>query len=98
MLLAALVITALTTVQPAPAAGARATLVMPQEINLTLDGRRWSCDAAGQCLGRGGGTTQPLMRECRRFTARVGAVSTYAREGLALTQAEIAQCNTAVRP
>ena len=38
------------------------------------------------------------MRECRRFVARVGAVSAYAREGLALTEAEVAQCNTAVRP
>lgn len=84
--------------QPAPAAGTTATLTAPREITLTLDGHRWTCDATGQCIGRGGGSTQPLMRECRRFVVRVGAVSAYAREGLALTGAEVAQCNTAVRP
>ncbi len=98
MLLTTLIVAALTATKPAPAAGAQATLIAPQAITLTLDGRRWACEATGQCVGRGGGTTQPLMRECRRFVGRVGAVSAYAREGLALTEAEIAQCNTAVRP
>lgn len=88
----------LATAQPAPLVGTTATLTTPREIVLTLDGHRWRCDAAGQCIGRGGGASQPLMRECRRFVGRVGAVSAYARDGLALTGAEVAQCNTAVRP
>lgn len=86
---------ALMAAQPAPANGATATLVQPREVRLNLDGRAWACDSAGQCVGRGGGTTQPLMRECRRFVARFGPVSAFAREGLALTEAEIAQCNAA---
>ncbi len=98
MLLTTLIVAALTATQPAPTAGARATLVTPQAITLTLDSRRWACETTGACVGRGGGTTQPLMRECRRFVGRLGAVSAYARDGLALTEAEIAQCNTAVRP
>lgn len=98
MLLAALAAAALSMGHSAPAAGATATLTTPREIVLTLDGHRWSCDATGQCIGRGGGAGQPLMRECRRFVVRVGAVSTYARDGLALTEAEVARCNTAVRP
>ena len=98
MLLTTVLGAALPATQPAPTAGAQATLVAPQAITVTLDGRRWACEATGACVGRGGGTTQPLMRECRRFVGRLGAVSAYAREGLALTEAEIAQCNTAVRP
>jgi hypothetical protein len=35
------------------------------------------------------------MRECRRFVGRMGPVSAYARAGLALTEAEVAQCNSA---
>ena len=93
MLLISLSAAVLVALQPAPVAGTSATLVPPRVLEATLDGRRWSCDPQGACLGRGGGTTQPLMRECRRFVARVGRVSAYARQGLALTQAEIAQCN-----
>ena len=88
----------LALAQPAPPVGTTATLSSPREIALTLDGHVWRCDAAGQCIGRGGGASQPLMRECRRFVARVGAVSAYARAGLALTDAEVTRCNTAVRP
>ncbi|KQY86326.1 MULTISPECIES: hypothetical protein [unclassified Brevundimonas] len=86
---------AVQTAAPAPTSGAAATLLQPREIQLNLDGRNWSCGPAGQCAGRGGGTTQPLMRECRRFVGRMGAVSAFARAGLALTEAEIARCNAA---
>lgn len=78
-----------------PTSGASATLLEPREVRLNLDGRNWNCGPEGQCAGRGGGTTQPLMRECRRFVGRVGTVSAYARAGLALTEAEVAQCNSA---
>jgi hypothetical protein len=99
MLLTSLIAGALLAMQPFAAqplaSGAAATLVEPREVHLTFDGRNWSCDPAGQCVGRGGGTPQPLMRECRRFVARVGAVSAYARDGMALTEAELAWCNAA---
>jgi len=96
MLFASLITAAaLLAAQPAAAAGAAATLMEPREVRANLDGRNWSCDPAGQCVGRGGGASQPLMRECRRFVARFGAVSAYSRDGLALTEAELAQCNTA---
>ena len=94
MLLTTLMTAAALLTQPI-AAGATATLVQPREVRVNLDGRNWSCDPAGQCVGRGGGNTQPLMRECRRFVARFGAVSAFARNDLALTEAELAQCNTA---
>lgn len=95
MLLMSLMTAAVLAVQPAPT-GASATLVQPREVRLNLDGRNWACGPDGACVGRGGGAAQPLMRECRRFVARTGAVSGYSRDGLALTQAEIAQCNTAI--
>lgn len=79
----------------APPQAAEATLTQPREARLVLDGRNWACDAAGQCLGRGGGASQPMMRECRRFVARFGPVSRFERSGLALSEAELAQCNTA---
>lgn len=85
---------AVQTAAPAPS-GAAATLLQPREIQLNLDGRNWNCGLDGVCAGRGGGTTQPLMRECRRFVSRMGPVSTFARAGLALTEAEVAQCNAA---
>lgn len=94
MLLTSLALAAALLAQPA-VAGAAATLVEPREARMTLDGRSWSCDSAGQCIGRGGGNTQPLMRECRRFVARFGAVSAFSRNGLALTEAELGQCNAA---
>lgn len=86
-------IAALAAQSPAPSNGASATLLEPREVRLNLDGRRWTCDTSGQCVGRGGGTTQPLMRECRRFVSRMGAVSSFGRAGLGLTEAEVAQCN-----
>jgi hypothetical protein len=97
MLLMSLMTAAILAVQPAPVlTGASATLVQPREIRLNLDGRNWACGPDGACVGRGGGASQPLMRECRRFVARTGAVSGFSRDGLALTEAEIVQCNTAV--
>jgi hypothetical protein len=86
---------ALAVQSAAPTSGASATLLEPREVRLNLDGRGWTCGPDGQCAGRGGGTTQPMMRECRRFVGRVGPVSTYARAGMALTEAEIAHCNSA---
>ncbi|OGN43128.1 MAG: hypothetical protein A2623_11455 [Caulobacterales bacterium RIFCSPHIGHO2_01_FULL_70_19] len=94
MLLTSFAIAAALLAQPA-AAGAAATLVEPREARMNLDGRNWSCDTAGQCVGRGGGASQPLMRECRRFVARFGAVSAFSRDGMALTEAELVQCNAA---
>ncbi|GAA0649597.1 CC_3452 family protein [Brevundimonas lenta] len=94
MLLMTLMTAALAVAQPVQGAGATATLVQPREIRLNLDGRNWNCNGGGECVGRGGGTTQPLMRECRRFVTRFGPVSAFSREGLALTEAEIGQCNT----
>ncbi len=97
MLLMSLITAAVLAVQPAPApTGASATLIQPREVQLNLDGRNWACGPDGACVGRGGGAAQPLMRECRRFVARAGAVSGFSRDGLALTEAEIVQCNTAV--
>jgi hypothetical protein len=97
MLLSTLITAALLAAQPVPAAGAAATLVQPREVRMNLDGRNWICGPTGPCVGRGGGASQPLMRECRRFVARFGAVSAFSRDGLALTEAELAQCNTAAR-
>jgi hypothetical protein len=94
MLLTSLTLAAALLAQPA-ATGAAATLVEPREARMNLDGRNWSCDSAGQCVGRGGGASQPLMRECRRFVARFGAVSAFSRDGMALTEAELVQCNAA---
>lgn len=102
MLVMTLIAATLAVQTPAPTSGASATLTQPREIRLNLDGRNWNCGPDGQCAGRGGGNTQPLMRECRRFVGRIGPVSSFGRAGLELTEAEVAQCNSAdaarVRP
>jgi hypothetical protein len=81
--------------QPAGPGAAVAALATPRALTQTFDGRSWTCDETGRCIGRGGGANQPPMRECRRFVARIGPVTAYARGGQALTGAELAQCNTA---
>ena len=95
MLVMSLIAAALAVQSPAPVSGASATLTQPREIRLNFDGRNWTCGPDGQCAARGGGSTQPLMRECRRFVGRVGPVAGFGRGGLQLTEAEVAQCNSA---
>ena len=96
MLLMSLIAATLSIAQPAPVADAAATLASPGEARrLVLDGRSWACGPDGACVARGPGASQPVLRECRRFVARVGAVSRYERDGVALTGAELAQCNAA---
>lgn len=97
MLLMTLMTAALSVAQPAPMPDAAAVLIRPREVRQVLDGRSWACNGGGECVGRGGGASQPLMRECRRFVARFGPVSAFARGDLALTEAELAQCNAAAR-
>jgi hypothetical protein len=98
MLLMTLIAATLAAAQPASAAalGAAATLAAPGEARSEiLDGRNWTCGPDGVCVARGPGVSQPALRECRRFVARFGAVTRYERDGAALTEAQLAQCNTA---
>lgn len=74
-----------------------AVLAQPRAVDTVLDGRRWVCDETGRCIGGRGGTEQPLGRECRRFVARVGAVSAYGHDARSLSAEEIARCNEAAR-
>lgn len=99
MLLVSLLSAALAVTQPfvQPAVvDAAATLAAPGEVRRAVhDGRSWSCDADGACVARGAGASQPVLRECRRFVARFGAVTRYERDGSALTDEELARCNAA---
>lgn len=98
MFLMTLISATLAVAQPAPALDAAATLAAPGEARrIVLDGRAWSCGAEGACVARGAGASQPALRECRRFVARFGMVTRYERDGTALTEAELAQCNAAAR-
>ena len=94
-LIATLVVAQPASLEPAGPGAAVATLSQPRAVTQTFDGRSWACDETGRCIGRGGGANQPAMRECRRFVARLGPVIAYSRGGQALTEAEVAQCNTA---
>lgn len=96
MLLMSLISATLAFAQPAPALDAAATLAEPGEARrVVLDGRSWACGPDGACIARGRGASQPALRECRRFVARVGTVTRYERDGVALTEAELARCNAA---
>jgi len=98
MLLATLISTALIAAQPAAAivSDAAAALAAPGGARTEiLDGRRWTCDPEGACVARGGGASQPVLRECRRFVARFGVVTRYERDGAALSEPQLAQCNAA---
>ena len=100
MLLVSLISATLAVVQPAPVVDAAATLASPaaEARRVIHDGRSWSCGPDGACVARGAGASQPVLRECRRFVARFGMVTRYERDGTALTEAELAQCNAAARP
>jgi hypothetical protein len=96
MLLMTLIATTLAVAQPAPVLDAAATLAAPGDARrVILDGRAWTCGPDGACVARGQGAPQPLLRECRRFVARVGVVTRYERDGVALTDAQLAECNAA---
>lgn len=96
MFLMTLISATLAVAQPAPLLDAAATLAAPGEARrVILDGRSWSCGPDGACAARGSGASQPALRECRRFVARFGMVTRYERGGVALTEAELAQCNAA---
>lgn len=96
MLLMSLISATLAVAQPAPALDAAATLAAPGEARrVILDGRSWSCAPGGACVARGAGASQPMLRECRRFVARFGPVTRYERDGVALTEADLARCNAA---
>lgn len=98
MFLMTLMAATLAVAQPAPVLDAAATLAAPAEARrLVFDGRAWSCAPDGACAARGAGASQPVLRECRRFVARFGAVSRYERDGAPLTEAELAQCNAVAR-
>jgi hypothetical protein len=83
------------SLEPSGPGAAVATLASPRALTQVFDGRSWTCDDTGRCVGRGGGANQPALRECRRFVARLGPVTAYGRGGQALTEVELAQCNTA---
>jgi len=96
MLLMTLISATLAVAQPGPVLDAAATLTSPGEARRVVhDGRSWSCEPQGACIARGQGASQPVVRECRRFVARFGPVSRYERDGVALTEAELARCNAA---
>lgn len=99
MLLVSLLSAALAVAQPLPQPAvldAAATLADPVEARrVVLDGRSWSCASDGVCVARGPGASQPVLRECRRFVARLGLVTRYERDGVALTADELARCNAA---
>ena len=98
MLLVTLISATLAVAQPAPVLDAAATLAAPGDARrVVLDGRSWACGPDGACVARGPGASQPVLRECRRFVARFGAVTRYERDGTALTEAELVQCNAAAR-
>jgi hypothetical protein len=99
MFLMTLMSATLALTQPASVLDAAATLASPGEARrLVFDGRAWACGPDGACVARGSGASQPVLRECRRFVARFGPVIRYERNGAALTEAELAQCNPAARP
>ncbi|GAA0868576.1 hypothetical protein GCM10009116_05950 [Brevundimonas basaltis] len=96
MLLMSLISATLVVAQPAPALDAAATLAVPGEARrVILDGRSWACGPDGACVARGRGDSQPVLRECRRFVARFGPVIRYERNGVALTESDLARCNAA---
>jgi hypothetical protein len=58
---------------------------------MIIDGANWRCEA--QVCSASGGNSQPAPRACRRVVARLGAVTEFSWQGVALNAAELAVCN-----
>lgn len=72
---------------------AELTLQQPATQNeYIIDGARWSCD--GAACQSGFVDDMPALRSCKRVVAVTGAVTAFNWRGRALTEAEIAVCNT----
>lgn len=78
---------------PAPTRLTLADAAAAPSGRLIVDGATWRCEGA-ECVASGG-SAQPATRACRRVVARVGAVTAFSWKGQALTEAEVAACNTA---
>jgi hypothetical protein len=70
--------------------------VRPTDRPVVLDGRVWRCDGA-QCAAAGRGRSQGLIRECARVARKLGPLTAYARDGVALDQAGLDRCNREAR-
>jgi hypothetical protein len=79
-------------------AGSSATLqgVSSMDRPIVLDGRVWRCGGA-QCAAAGRGRSQGLIRECARVARKLGPLTAYERDGVALDQAGLDRCNHEAR-
>ena len=68
----------------------------PDQRVLVLDGRVWRC-AGVTCAAAGQGRSQGLLRECMRVARRLGPLTAYARDGVALDPAKLERCNRQAR-
>ena len=56
-----------------------------------IDGAAWRCE--GTVCTATARTSQPAARACRRVVARLGKVTAFSYQGVALAAAELAACN-----
>ena len=91
--------------QAAPAFAAdpgvtEATLAVapPVPVHRVIDGRAWDCkDAACTAAAAADAESQPLPRECNRAARELGAFAAYQTGRRALTETELAKCNSGAR-
>ncbi len=81
--------------QPAAPAATRAVLAdaarAPAARTTVIDGAAWRCEGSA-CIASGG-ANQPAARACRRFVARLGAVTEFSWKGQVLSSGQLAVCN-----
>ena len=77
--------------------GASLTLTAPaRQADFIVDGAHWTC--SGTTCQAASVDDMPALRSCKRVVAVVGAVTAFSWHGKALSDADIATCNTKARP
>ena len=63
---------------------------------VVLDGRVWRCDGVA-CHANGHDRSQALARECARVARKLGPLTAYSRDGVAMSGADLERCNREAR-
>ena len=94
--IAGLCLTLATSVAAQDTDGASLKLVAPaRQADFIVDGAHWTC--SGTTCQAVAVDDMPALRSCKRVVAIIGAVTAFSWHGKALSDADIATCNTKAR-
>jgi hypothetical protein len=79
-----------------PKVEAKLAAPVSEPRKVVVDGRLWVCQADACKATAGQGFSQTLKKECAHVVKALGPIVAYSNRGRALSEADIAACNTAI--